>query len=201
MRMAKISFSRELESWLTSKQPKTVKSLGSIFEEKSFAISFLLLMIFPALPIPTGGVSHIFEIITMLLALEMVWGRKTIWLPKRWQNLRVRGITRPKVSARIIKYVNKAERFARPRYSHIFSNQWFGRLFGLLVFIFTLLAFLPIPFIGLDTLPAMGVVLLSLSFIFEDSLLFALGIVAGLAGVLVDITIGAGAFRALNHLL
>ena len=45
----------------------------------------MLLMIVPAIPLPTGGVTHVFEVITVLLAAQMVLGRGTIWLPERWQ--------------------------------------------------------------------------------------------------------------------
>jgi hypothetical protein len=34
-----------------------------------------------ALPLPTGGATHVFEIIAMLLALELIAGRDQIWLP------------------------------------------------------------------------------------------------------------------------
>ena len=37
------------------------------------------------MPLPTGGVTHVFEAITVLLAAEMVLGRRTIWLPERRQ--------------------------------------------------------------------------------------------------------------------
>ena len=37
----------------------------------------------PATPLPTGGVTHVFELITVLLG-AMVLGRRTIWLPERF---------------------------------------------------------------------------------------------------------------------
>jgi hypothetical protein len=194
------NFSGELKTWLTSKQPKTIESLNETFKEKGFAIIFLILMFLPALPLPTGGISHVFEIIVMLLSLEMLTGRDTIWLPKRWRNLRIRGVGHPRVANKIVSYVERVEKFARPRYSHWFSNRVYGRGFALMVLLFTVFAFVPIPFLGLDTLPSLGVVLMSLAFIFEDALLFVLGILAGAAGIAIEFTLGAGAFRALNHL-
>jgi hypothetical protein len=75
-------FSDELESWLQSKQPKTLLSLIKFSEEKSFAVLLLLLMFLPALPLPTGGITHVFEVIAVLIAIEMMLGLKSIWLPK-----------------------------------------------------------------------------------------------------------------------
>ena len=66
----KHSFSKELEKWLKSPGKKTLSNLEKIFGEKSFAIAFLILMSPAALPLPTGGITHVFEIIVMLLALS-----------------------------------------------------------------------------------------------------------------------------------
>ena len=43
----------------------------------------LLLALRPALP--TGGVTHVFELIAMLLALQLIVGRRHVWLPERWR--------------------------------------------------------------------------------------------------------------------
>ena len=59
--MARQAFSDELEAWLRSEDAKTVGSLGRVFQEKSFAVTVLLLMFLPAIPAPTGGITHVFE--------------------------------------------------------------------------------------------------------------------------------------------
>ena len=64
--------SDELERWLQSDRPKTIGGLVELFQEKSFAVLFVVLLAIPALPLPTGGVTHVFEVIAMLLALELV---------------------------------------------------------------------------------------------------------------------------------
>ncbi len=61
-------FSDQLERWLRSDETKTLGALGDVFAEKSFAVTILLLMFVPALPLPTGGISHVFEAITIVLA-------------------------------------------------------------------------------------------------------------------------------------
>src|SRR6266404_6029459 len=50
--------SNQLEAWLSDDRPKTLGSLIDVFGEGSFAIVFVLLMAVPALPLPTGGVTH-----------------------------------------------------------------------------------------------------------------------------------------------
>jgi hypothetical protein len=77
-------FSDKLESWLSSSGTKTIGDLTLVFETKSIAIAVMLLMVTSALPVPTGGITNVFEVITMILAFELIVGRRTIWLPARF---------------------------------------------------------------------------------------------------------------------
>jgi len=70
-------------------------SLIELFQERSFAILFVLLLGVPALPLPTGGATHVFEIIAMLLALELIAGRGEIWLPGHASVARSGSLGRP----------------------------------------------------------------------------------------------------------
>src|SRR5215210_1330771 len=83
---AEKDFSDELEEWLKSDGPKTIGALEKVFEEKTFAVAIMLLMFVPALPAPTGGITHVFEIITIIIAAQMVIGQRALWIPKRWRN-------------------------------------------------------------------------------------------------------------------
>ncbi len=56
------TFSDELERWLASDIPKSLGSLGDVFEEKTFAVAIVLLMLVSATPIPTGGITFIFQV-------------------------------------------------------------------------------------------------------------------------------------------
>ena len=77
-------FSAQLEEWLGRDEKSTIGGLVDRFGSRSFAILFIVLMAFPAIPAPTGGVSHVLEVVTMLLALELIVGRTEVWIPKRW---------------------------------------------------------------------------------------------------------------------
>jgi hypothetical protein len=176
-------FSQELENWLKKRGSKTLASLIAIFAERSFAVIFLVLMIFPALPIPTGGVTHVFEIITMLVAVELIVGRNTIWLPKRWLNRSLGSATSKKITPFILKRVKWFESHSKPYSSDLLSYTIVKRLAGLLVFVFALAAFLAPPFTGLDTFPALGAVTVALSLLVNDLRLFVVGVLAGLLGI------------------
>ncbi|MDB5164703.1 MAG: exopolysaccharide biosynthesis protein [Candidatus Saccharibacteria bacterium] len=176
-------FSDQLEAWLKGKQPKSFDSLINLFKDKSFAVIFLVLMILPALPLPTGGITHIFEIIVMLLCLEMIAGFKTIWLPKRWRSLKLGKFLEGKAIPLLLKRVRQVEKRSSPRWRGFFTLPLAQRFLALLIFGLTLTAFLSPPFSGLDTLPSLGVVLISLAIILDDFILLLAGTVVGALGV------------------
>ena len=72
------------DCWQASEGDKTLGSIIDVFGEKSFAVLFVVLMSVPALPLPTGGATHVLEVVTVLLALELCVGRDKVWLPQRW---------------------------------------------------------------------------------------------------------------------
>src|SRR4051812_28582172 len=98
-------FSDELESWLRSDGPKTLGALNDVFGEKSFAVTVLLLMFLPATPLPTGGVTHVFEVATVLLALQLLAGRREIWMPSRLRDRELGAVTTGKAVPFIIRRV------------------------------------------------------------------------------------------------
>src|SRR5262249_36627029 len=126
-------FSEELQRWLESDGPKTLGAMSEVFGARSFAVTILLLMILPATPLPTGGVTHVFEAITVLLALQMVAGRHTIWLPARWKRRSLGAATTKKAIPFIVKRIRQVERFSRPRAQWVFSNGIAYRLIGVVV--------------------------------------------------------------------
>jgi hypothetical protein len=73
-------------------------------------------------------------------------------------------------------------------------------VFGLLVIAGTAAAFLAPPFSGLDTLPSLGVVLLSLGTLLEDFLLVAVAIVVGVAGVVLEVVLASAAINGISNL-
>ena len=194
------SVSRELEGWLQSDGEKTLGSLVELFEEKSFAILFVILLGVPALPLPTGGATHVFEIIAVLLAVQLMAGRDHIWLPERWRRLELAGPRQRRFIAGLMKMIRWLERFSRPRLRFLFDHRLSNIVFGLLVVAGCAGAFLAPPFTGLDTLPALGVVLLSLGVLLEDFLLVVLGVAVGIAGVFLEIVLGKAAVKGIGSL-
>jgi hypothetical protein len=192
--------SDQLERWLKGDGEKTLGGLIDVFGEGSFAIIFVLLMAVPALPLPTGGVTHVFEVITMLLALELIIGRRTVWLPDRWRRLDLAGETRQKFINTLLRRIRWLERFSRPRARWLFGHRLSGSVFGVAVLGLALTAFLAPPFSGLDTLPSLGVVVLALGYLLADIVLACVGAVIGLLGVASVIFLGNIAVKAVKSI-
>jgi hypothetical protein len=192
--------SDELEEWLSRDGDRTLGALVDAFGEKSFAILFVLLLGVPALPLPTGGATHVFEVIAALLSLELIVGRRQVWLPERWKRLKLGGDKQQRFIAGLTRLIRRLERISRPRLAFLFHHRLSNAVFGLLVIGGTAGAFFAPPFTGLDTLPALGVVLLSLGVLLEDFLVVAAGVVIGVAGVALEITLGAAALHGLRSI-
>lgn len=190
-----------MESWLKSDAHPTLGDLSLVFGEKAFAIIFLLLMALPALPLPTGGVTHVTEIITMLLSLELIVGRRTVWLPKKWAKLNMRQKLSGKAGSKFIGVIRWFEGFSRRRWAGLLTQRWMLSVIGIIVVLLTLAAFVAPPFSGLDTLPSLGVVVISLGLILEDVLFVIGGIIIGVGGIGVELALGKALFSGFKHLL
>ena len=186
-----LSVSEDLGRWLGSDEEKTLGGLIALFEEKSFALLFVLLLGVSALPLPTGGATHVFEIVAMLLALQLIAGRKAIWLPQRWCRLQLAGGKRERFIQTLMKMIRRLERFSRPRL----------RFLGVFVIAGAAGAFFAPPFSGLDTLPSLGVVLLSLGVLLEDFVVVVVAVVVGVAGVVLEVVLGSAAIHGIGSLL
>jgi hypothetical protein len=193
--------SDQLERWLSSDGEKTVATLIDLFEEKSFAMLFVVLLGVPALPLPTGGATHVFEIVAMLLAVQLIAGRHVIWLPQRWRRLELAGDRQQRFLAGLMRLIRRLERISKPRLRILFDHRLSNIVFGLLALAGCLGAFLAPPFTGLDTLPALGVVLLSLAVLLEDFAIVVVALVIGVAGVVLEIVLGTAAIKGLGHII
>jgi hypothetical protein len=192
--------SAQLQRWLDGDGDKTLDGLIGLFGRGSFALLFVILLGVPALPLPTAGATHVFEVIAILLALQLVAGRDEIWLPKRWRGLELAGPRQKKFLNGLMKLIRWLERFSRPRLTFLFEHRLTDVVFGLLVIALSVAAFVAPPFSGLDTLPALGAVLLSLGVLLEDALVVVLALVIGVAGITLEIILGSAAVKGVSSL-
>jgi hypothetical protein len=195
------AFSDELEEWLHGDRHKTLGEMSEVFGERGFAVAVVLAMSLPALPLPTGGITHIFELVTVLVGLEMVLGRRTLWLPRRLRQRELGPLIAGKALPFIVRRIRWFEKRSRRRGVLLFRQRWFLRLLGLVILGLTVASALAPPFSGLDTLPAAGAVAVALSILFEDVVVLAVGLLIGSGGVVLMVTLGAALAHFLRQLL
>ena len=82
----------------------------------------------------------------------------------------------------------------------MFDHRLSNIVFGLLAIGGSAGAFFAPPFTGLDTLPALGVVLLSLGVLLKDFVIVIASLLVGLAGVVLELVLGSAAVNEIGKL-
>ena len=193
-------FSDQLQDWLEGDGTKTLADLGDVFGDKSFAVTILMLMFLPALPIPTAGISDLFTAIAIVVAAQLVLGRTTLWLPERWKRRELGRAMLDKALPFIARRIRWFERFSKPRGTPLFQSRTAMRVVGLVIIALALATVLAPPFSGLDTIPAMGAVVIALAVILEDVVVLAIGAALGALGVALELTLGAAAVKLVQSI-
>ena len=150
-----------------------IEELLKLAGERSFGL-FLAVLSFPsALPLPAPGYSTPFGVVILLLALQMLAGRTTPWLPQ-W--VLQKSIERSQLQKWVqagIPWLQRIEKVACPRWKQVCSSRfgqvWLGTLIGLM----GISMIIPVP--GTNTLPAMGVFVTAFGLLEEDGILCSLG--------------------------
>ena len=111
-------------------------------------------------------------------------------MPERWCEVSLAGSKRRRLLNGLLRLLRLLERSSRPRLRVLFDHRASNIVFGLTVITFTTGAVFAVPFSGLDTLPALGVVLVSVGVLLEDFAIVSLGWFVGIAGSALEIALG-----------
>ena len=137
----------------------------------------------------------------MLLALELIVGRRKVWLPERWRRREIGPDTRHRFTEKLLPRIRWIESHSHAHLGFLLAHRLSGVAYGLVTLVLVVTAFIAPPFTGLDTLPSLGVVLISLGVLLEDPLLGIAGLVVGAAGALLVFFLGKAAIDAARGLL
>jgi len=175
----------------------TIGALRDLLDERGFAIVLMLLMIPSALPIPTAGVTHVLEIFAALIAVQMIAGRRELWLPQRLARRKLGATFTGKAAPRMLRFIRWFERHSRQRLSRLLEKRISVAVLGVVLLVFVAGALVAPPFSGLDTLPSLGVVVLCLGLALSDGLVVGGGIVVGIIGLAVELALASVAWSFL----
>jgi hypothetical protein len=137
----------------------------------------------------------------VIVAAEMVIGARRLWLPARVRHRDLGPFLAERAIPFVMRRIRWFERFARPRWAGLVRHPWFQRFLGVVFIGLAAGAAVAPPFSGLDTLPALGAVVIALGVILEDILVVGVGMLIGTGGVVLIISVGAALLRILQQML
>ncbi|MBD2359481.1 exopolysaccharide biosynthesis protein [Tolypothrix sp. FACHB-123] len=186
--MAKLS--HELERFFfETEQPAHVKLADILLlaKERTFGFLLVILSLPSALPIPAPGYSVPFGILIFLLAIQMIAGSKTLWLPQKMINHPIKLETAQGVVKTGIPWLRRIEAIARPRLSYICVTLPGRVVIGSAIALMAISMMIPIP--GTNTLPAMGIFVTSFGLLEDDGAISLGGLVLCLMGAILTSSI------------
>jgi hypothetical protein len=89
------------------------------------------------------------------------------------------------------------EKRSKPRLAGLLENRLTLSALGVAIFGCALASFFAPPFSGLDTVPSLGAVVMSLGLILKDALMVGVGLLLGLVGAGLVIALGSAAAHLL----
>ena len=182
--------SDQLEAQLDEPEA-TVGSLTDALDERGFAVVLMIVMIPSALPIPTGGVTHVLEVFGALIAIQMIFRRRALWIPARLARAELGATFTGKAAPKMLRFIRWFERRTRPRLPRLVESPTIEVVLGIVLLVFVVGAFVAPPFSGLDTLPSLGVVVICLGLVLSDGLVVIGGLVVGVFGLALEVALGA----------
>jgi len=164
----------------------TIGECLDTFREGGFSLLIMLFAAPLALPLPAVGVATVIAIPIMILSLQLMMGRATPWMPKKWAAKELSMTSIRKVTGYIIPLLHKIEWLLKPRLTILTSNIG-HKITGLACVICTISVALPIPFS--NTVPSAGIVLMMIGLLERDGLAIIGGMILGALGITLTIII------------
>ncbi|MGH6825861.1 exopolysaccharide biosynthesis protein [Methyloceanibacter sp.] len=180
-------------------QPKA--SLGSLRDalgDRGFGILLFIFALPNLIPVNIPLLSAVLGAPLVLLAAQLTYGRHKPWFPDWLARQSVSRANFDAVVNRALPYLERAERWLRPRLSVLLS--WTGeRVIGLGLLVLTVVLALPIPF-G-NWLPAFAICIIGLAMVEKDGLAVLAGFAVGAFSLVVAGTVVIGLLKAFLLLL
>ena len=155
--------------------------------ERAFGL-FLLILALPCCIPFLYGVPQIVALPLMFVSAQVLMGRKSPWLPAKLAARTVTYEGLQGLSDRAGPWLRRIEAFSRPRLGFL-TRPPVDRLIGLALVLFSASILVPLP--GTNTVPGIGVVLVSMGLLQRDGILVRLGTLLGTAWIATLIFAGA----------
>ncbi|HWK64480.1 MAG TPA: exopolysaccharide biosynthesis protein [Rhizobiaceae bacterium] len=176
----------------------SVRCIHDALGDRGFAALLVVFAAFNLIPMPPGA-STFLGLPMVVVAAQMMCGRRQAWLPAFILDRSISADQFRSAMGWGVPRLVRLERLIRPRYWPFWRRQG-DCVVGFLGLVMAVVVTLPIP-LG-NWLPAFSTVLLGLSLVERDGLLFAAGSVVGVAALTVTAVVvgsaGAATYAALG---
>ncbi|HSY86515.1 MAG TPA: exopolysaccharide biosynthesis protein [Verrucomicrobiae bacterium] len=160
-------------------RPAPDLTLGELIEsvgDRGYGLLIAALALPNVLPIYLPGLSAVFGLPLVFVALQLTLGRQRLWLPPALGRRSIARATFARMAGAIAPWLARLERALRPRWPE-FLGATSERLAGLLAILLGLLLSLPIPLTNIPL--AIPLVLIGLGLAERDGLVLAIGLALG----------------------
>jgi hypothetical protein len=160
--------------------------LGEVLDkagDRGYGFLLILLAIPAFIPILPPGTSGVLGALMSIVALQMLFGLKQPWFPKRWRQKVLSPKVVQAIQTRGVAMLRKIERVSHPRGRRFTRNGVILRLSALVVIALALVLSSPMPF--MNTLPALGVLLIGVGLANHDLYFLSAGWGIGIVVVLI----------------
>lgn len=175
-----------------SRDTLTLRGILDDFDERGFGIVLLIATVPAFIPIPVGGA--ISGPLVVFLGVQLLFGRKDVWLPRRIAGWGPRRDAFARFVARISPWLGRLEHLVRPRIGWLFEHPVTLAISGIVLVATGALLALPIP----ATNYLFGGLLLAfaLALLEQDGVLLVL---AWIAAIIVAVSVGLLSGHLLAH--
>ena len=161
---------KQLQAALHGGGALTVGAMLHLFGVRGFAFFLFVLALMNMVIFMLPGLSILFGLPMVILAVQMVLGLRTPIFPRFIRHRTVRRDVLSRGLALGIRGMQKTEYLLRPRFL-ILSGPHLDRLHSMLALVLSMMVVLPIPFLNLP--PSLGVVVLALGLMQRDGAFIA----------------------------
>ena len=165
----------------------TLSDILTLAGESTFGFLFVVLALPSALPIPAPGYSVPFGIAMFFLAVQLIIGRETPWLPAKIMNgsmplKKVQGFVK-----KGIPWLQRIENITKPRIAYLCTSPPGRILIGSALALMSISMMIPIPLT--NTIPAIGIFITAFALLEYDGLICIVGLFVCSLGVTVTASI------------
>jgi hypothetical protein len=170
-----------------SKIDKEQISIGDISDNLGASAGVLLAIILATpMCLPFANIPGIAQAVGVALAVifyRFIIGKDHVWLPKRVSDTKISKENLNKISEFLIKYLNKSEKYLKPRLTYLTSETSLKFLNGFCIFMVFILV-LPLVIPLTNFFPGLSLILINFGIIQRDGYVVLAGILTGIFSVI-----------------